>query len=244
LLPWHEIMRLLVAEDDSLLARSLAKGLRENAYAVDVVSDGDAAIIEAVVNAYDAIVLDVMLPKRDGFEVARMLRAREVKTPILMLTARDRVDDKVAGLDAGADDYLTKPFELDELLARLRALLRRGPAVVPQLLEVGDLTVDTRSQTATRAGCTLPLTTKEYAMLEYLARRAGEVVGRADISAHVWDEHHDPFSNALEVYIGRLRRKVDTGGRVPLIHTRRGAGYMLADLSSGSPSLGAEDDDR
>jgi two-component system copper resistance phosphate regulon response regulator CusR len=186
-----------------------------------------------------------MLPKRNGFEVAGTLRARGVRTPILMLTARDRVGDKVAGLDAGADDYLTKPFELDELLARLRALLRRGPALAPQLLNVGDLTVDTRSQTATRAGHALSLTTKEYAMLEYLARHAGEVVGRADISAHVWDEHHDPFSNALEVYIGRLRRKVDADGATPLIHTRRGAGYMLADLSTLTPSSsGGEDDER
>jgi two-component system copper resistance phosphate regulon response regulator CusR len=220
-------MRLLLAEDDALLAGSLAKGLRENAYAVDVVADGNTAVVEAVVNDYDAIVLDVMLPKRDGMDVARTLRARDVRTPILMLTARDRVSDKIAGLDAGADDYLTKPFELNELLARLRALMRRGPALTPQVLQVADLAVDTRSQTATRGGRQLPLTTKEYAMLEYLARRAGEVVSRADISAHVWDEHHDPFSNALEVYIGRLRRKVDVDGLAPLIHTRRGAGYML-----------------
>jgi two-component system copper resistance phosphate regulon response regulator CusR len=241
-------MRLLVAEDDTLLAQSLAKGLRENAYAVDVVGDGEAAVIEAAVNSYDAIVLDVMLPKRDGLDVSRTLRARDIRTPILMLTARDRVGDKVAGLDAGADDYLTKPFELEELLARLRALLRRGPALAPQVLEIADLKVDTRSQTATRAGQALPLTTKEYAMLEYLARRAGEVVSRADISDHVWDEHHDPFSNALEVYIGRLRRKVDTPGLTPLIHTRRGAGYMLGALvgdgSDGSDgSDGGEDDE-
>jgi two-component system copper resistance phosphate regulon response regulator CusR len=215
-------MRLLVAEDDSALASSLAKALRVNAYAVDVVSDGDAAVVE----------------------VAETLRARGIRTPILMLTARDRVGDKVAGLDAGADDYLTKPFELDELLVRLRALLRRGPAVAPQRIEVGDLTVDTRSQTAERAGRALPLTTKEYAMLEYLARHAGEVVGRADISAHVWDEHHDPFSNALEVYIGRLRRKVDVSGASPLIHTRRGAGYMLADLSSVGRVSANDGDDR
>ena len=220
-------MRLLVAEDDPVLAQSLAKGLRENAYAVDVVSDGEAAVIEGLVTSYDAIVLDVMLPKRDGMEVARSLRARDVRTPILMLTARDRVSDKVAGLDAGADDYLIKPFEFDELLARLRALLRRGPALAPQVIHVADLTVDTRSQTATRAGRMLTLTTKEYAMLEYLARHAGEVMGRADISGHVWDEHHDPFSNALEVCIGRLRRKLDAPGLRPLIHTRRGAGYLL-----------------
>jgi two-component system copper resistance phosphate regulon response regulator CusR len=224
-------MRVLVAEDDALLGESLAKGLREHAYAVDLVSDGDAAIVQAVVNDYDAIVLDVMLPKRDGIEVARTLRARDVRSPILMLTARDRVSDKVAGLDAGADDYLTKPFELDELLARLRALRRRAPTISPAVYTVGDLTVDTRRQTASRAGRPLRLTTKEYTMLEYLAAHAGTVLGRAEISTHVWDENHDPFSNALEVYIGRLRRKVDDGAAYPLIHTRRGAGYMLGRLT-------------
>lgn len=222
-------MRLLVVEDDAMLGASLARGLREHAYAVDLVSDGAAAVVEAVVNDYDAIVLDVLLPRQDGLGVARTLRERSVSTPILMLTTRDRLADKVAGLDAGADDYLAKPFELEELLARLRALLRRGPALAPQQLRVGDLTVDTRTQRATRGGTPLSLTSKEYAMLEYLARRAGEVVSRADIVAHVWDENHDPFSNALEVYIGRLRRIVDQEGWPALIHTRRGAGYMLAD---------------
>ena len=223
-------MRILVAEDDALLGESLAKGLRGHAYAVDLVADGDAAIVQAIVNDYDAIVLDVMLPKHDGIEVARTLRARDVRSPILMLTARDRVADKVAGLDAGADDYLTKPFEFDELLARLRALRRRAPALSRPILTVGDLTVDTRRQTASRDGRPLRLTTKEYAMLEYLAEHAGTVLGRADIMAHVWDENHDPFSNTLEVYIGRLRRKVDEGAAYPLIHTRRGAGYLLAAL--------------
>jgi two-component system, OmpR family, response regulator len=227
-------MRILLAEDDQLLARSLAKALRENAYAVDVAHDGDAAVLNAVLNEYDVIVLDVALPRRDGFEVARAIRARNVLAPILMLTARDTIRDKVAGLDSGADDYLTKPFELDELLARLRALMRRGHAVVPELLTIGDLAVDTRSQTATRRGQAIRLTSREYAMLEFLARHAGEVLSRADITAHVWDENHDPFSNALEVYIGRLRRKIDTDARRPLIHTRRGAGYMLADL--GEPA--------
>lgn len=221
-------MRLLVAEDDALLARSLAKGLREHAYAVDTVADGEAAVTQGVLNEYDAIILDVMLPKRDGFEVARMLRARDVSAPILMLTARDRLGDKIAGFDAGADDYLTKPFEFEELLARLRALHRRQPGLAPEVLVVSDLSVDTRSQTATRGGRVLSLTSKEYAMLEFLVRRADTVVSRAEISAHVWDDNHDPFSNTLEVYIGRLRRKVDGDGATPLIHTRRGAGYMLA----------------
>src|SRR5690348_1733738 len=224
-------MRILLAEDDHPLALSLAKALRENAYAVDVVHDGDAAALNAVLNEYDAIVLDVALPRQDGLTVARAVRARGISAPILMLTARDAVRDKVAGLDAGADDYLTKPFELDELLARLRALQRRGHTVTPELLTVGDLAVDTRSHTVTRAGQRIPLTAREYAMLEFLTRRAGEVVTRADITAHVWDEHHDPFSNALEVYVGRLRRKIDAGAARRLIHTRRGAGYMLADLA-------------
>ena len=229
-------MRLLVAEDDALLARSLAKGLRERAYAVDLVHDGESAIIQGVVNDYDAILLDVMLPGRDGFAVARALRARDVRAPILMLTARDRLGDKVEGLDAGADDYLTKPFEFEELLARLRALHRRQPALAPELLTVADLTVDTRAQVASRGGRALQLTTKEYAMLEYLARHAGAVMSRSDISAHVWDENHDPSSNTLEVCIGRLRRKVDAGSVVPLIHTRRGAGYMLGKLLTNSDS--------
>jgi two-component system copper resistance phosphate regulon response regulator CusR len=226
-------MRILVAEDDPLLARSLAKGLRERAHVVDVVGDGESACVQGVVNDYDVIVLDVMLPRRDGLDVARALRKRDVQAPILMLTARDRVGDKVAGLDAGADDYLTKPFEFEELLARLRALHRRAPAFVPEVLTVGDLAVDTRRQSATRGGRLLELTAKEYCMLEYLARRAGEVVSRADISAHLWDDNHDPSSNALEVYVARLRRKLDGGAERPLLHTRRGAGYMLAELLNG-----------
>ena len=223
-------MRILIAEDDPLLSRSLAKGLRERAHVVDVVADGESAFVQGVLNAYDAIVLDVMLPRRDGLDVARALRTRDVQAPILMLTARDRVGDKVAGLDAGADDYLTKPFEFEELLARLRALHRRAPSLAPEVLTVGDLAVDTRQQSATRSGRTLALTTKEYVMLEYLARRAGEVVSRADISAHLWDDNHDPSSNALEVYVARLRRKLEAGAARPLLHTRRGAGYMLAEM--------------
>jgi DNA-binding response OmpR family regulator len=227
-------MRILVAEDDPLLARSLAKGLRERAHVVDVVTDGEGAFVQGVLNPYDAIVLDVMLPRRDGLEVAEALRARDVQAPIQMLTARDRVGDKVAGLDAGADDYLTKPFEFEELVARLRALHRRAPALAPEVLTVGDLEVDTRQQCATRGNRTLALTAKEYVMLEYLARRAGQVVSRADISAHLWDDNHDPSSNALEVYVARLRRKLDDGATHPLLHTRRGAGYMLADLADAA----------
>ncbi|HET8654504.1 MAG TPA: response regulator transcription factor [Longimicrobiaceae bacterium] len=220
-------MRLLMAEDDAKLRDVLCKGLTEQAYAVDAVADGERALRMAAINTYDAVVLDVRMPGRDGFEICRALRARGMRTPVLMLTARDAVDDRIAGLDAGADDYLTKPFDFGELLARLRALLRRAPELLPTEIRVGDLVVDTRAQAATRAGQAIRLTAKEYALLEYLSRNAGSVVSRADLCAHVWDDNHDPFSNAIEVHINRLRGKVDAG-RAPLIHTRRGAGYVLA----------------
>jgi DNA-binding response OmpR family regulator len=226
-------MRILLVEDDAVIASSLAKGLREQAYAVDVATDGDAAIYQAAVNPYDAIVLDVMLPKRDGFAVSRELRRRGLTTPVLMLTARDAVRDRIEGLDTGADDYLTKPFEFGELLARLRALLRRGPVLAPAVLRVADLELDTHAQRATRAGRGVALTTREYALLEFLARNAGRVVGRAEISDHVWDDNYDPLSNLIESYINRLRRKLDAPGLPPLIHTRRGAGYTLAESPPG-----------
>jgi DNA-binding response OmpR family regulator len=221
-------VRVLVVEDDVRLADLIARGLREQGYAVDLATDGDAGVYQAAVNAYDLIVLDVGLPKRDGLAVSAELRRRRSRVPILMLTARQEVRDRVAGLDAGADDYLTKPFDFEELYARLRALLRRQPEVLPAVIHVGDLAVDTHAQTAARGGRALPLTTKEYVLLEYLARNAGRVVGRAEISEHVWDENHDPFSNAIEVYVNRLRKKVDDGAPAALIHTRRGAGYVLA----------------
>ena len=221
-------MRVLVVEDDERLARLLAKGLRDAAYAVDVAGDGDRAVYQAAVNEYDAIVLDVMLPGRSGFDVCREIRARGSRAPVLMLTARDAVEDRIAGLDAGADDYLVKPFAFGELLARLRALGRRAPALLPSRIVVGDLEVDTRAQSVTRGGEPVSLTTKEYTLLEYLARHAGRVVSRADIVAHVWDDNHDPLTNAIEVYVKRLRRKLERDGAPPMIHTRRGAGYMLA----------------
>ena len=220
-------MRILVIEDDPKLAELLARSLREQAYAVDVAGDGETALVNAAVTPYDALVLDVTLPGRSGLEVCRELRARGSRVPVLMLTARDAVRDRVTGLDAGADDYVTKPFAIEELLARLRALMRRGPEMLPSTITVGDLIVDTRSQTASRGGARLSLTSKEYAMLEHLARNAGRVIGRAELCEHVWDENHDPFSNAIEVYINRLRRKIDEGAPTRLIHTRRGAGYLL-----------------
>src|SRR5271163_4745364 len=220
-------MRLLLVEDDARIARFVAKGLREQAYAVDVATNGDDALYQAAINTYDLIVLDVMIPGRDGFAVCRELRAAGQKIPILMLTAKDAVEDRIAGLDFGADDYLTKPFEFRELLARLRALLRRSTELHPPSLRVGDLVLDTAAQSAMSGGHAISLTHKEYALLEYLVRNAGRVVSRADIAEHVWDETFDPFSNLIEVYINRLRRKIDPDGNSELLQTRRGAGYIL-----------------
>ena len=220
-------MRLLVVEDDAVIARVLRRGLVENAYAVDLIANGERALELASVNAYDAMVLDLMIPGADGFEVCRRLRASGSNLPILMLTARDDVRDKVAGLDAGADDYLVKPFQLDELLARLRALLRRGAVTSSPLFQLGELTIDTRSHHVSIAGRAMALTTKEYAMLEFLARNAGRVVTREEIAEHVWNEQFDPFTNLIEVYINRLRRRFEAATQSKLIHTIRGAGYML-----------------
>jgi two-component system, OmpR family, copper resistance phosphate regulon response regulator CusR len=227
-------MRILLVEDEESAARMLAKGLRERAYAVDIASDGETASYQAAINEYDLIILDVMLPVKDGLHVCHELRRSGSPVPILMLTARDSIDDRVTGLDSGADDYLVKPFDLHELLARVRALLRRGPALRSDLLSVADLTVDVRARSARRGNRAIRLTAKEYALLEFLARRAGEVVTRAEIAEHVWDENFDPFSNLIEVYIQRLRRKLDDGGTEQLIHTMRGEGYQLAPASSRS----------
>ena len=220
-------MRILLVEDDRRIARFVAKGLREQAYAVDVVGDGDEAIYKLSINDYDAVILDVMIPGRDGFQVCRDLRSAGIAAPVIMLTARDTVQDRITGLDSGADDYLIKPFAVAELLARLRALLRRGHVVRPATISVADLVLDTGAQRATRNGRTLSLTTKEYALLEYLAREQGRVVSRAEIAEHVWDENFDPLTNLIDVHINRLRRKVDNGFSSKLIHTRRGAGYVL-----------------
>jgi heavy metal response regulator len=222
-------MRVLLVEDDFRIANFVAKGLRENSYAVDTAADGEAALYQAEINEYDVIILDVMLPKKDGFEVCRELREKNNKTPILMLTARDAIEDKVSGLDFGADDYLTKPFAFNELLARIRALLRRNIQIRPAKIVIADLEIDTSAQRIWREGREISLTTKEYALLEYLAREKGRVVGREEISTHVWDENFDAFSNLIEVYVKRLRAKMDEGFKVELIHTRRGAGYILDD---------------
>jgi two-component system copper resistance phosphate regulon response regulator CusR len=232
-------VRILLAEDDRQLRESIARGLREASYAIDDAPDGERALFLAAVNDYDAIVLDIVLPGRDGIAVCREIRRKGNHTPILMLTARDTVDDKIIGLDAGADDYLTKPFDFGELLARLRALVRRKGDVLPGELSVADLVVDTRRHTARRGRREITLTTKEYALLEHLVRNAGRIVTRAEINAHVWDDNHDPFSNLIDVYVSRLRRKVDGGERVALISTRRGVGYMLAAPQAGPSSTPA-----
>jgi DNA-binding response OmpR family regulator len=222
-------MRILLVEDEPDAARIVAKGLREQSHAVDVVADGEAAVYQAAIADYDAIVLDVLLPLKDGFEVCRQIRGEGASVPILMLTARDSVEARIEGLDCGADDYLTKPFDFGELLARLRALGRRGVRPpLPERLQVRDLEVDTRTHRVLKRGRVVPLTAREYALFEFLARRAGEVVGRAEIAEHVWDESYDPFSNVIEVYVRRLRRKLDDPGRESLIRTRRGEGYELA----------------
>jgi DNA-binding response OmpR family regulator len=222
-------MRILLVEDEPHAAHVLAKGLREQTYAVDVAADGETAIFQAATTDYDAVILDVMLPVRDGFAVCRTIRESGCAVPILMLTARDAVDARIEGLDCGADDYMSKPFDFGELLARLRALVRRGRLpLLPERLIVGPLAIDTRTRSVRVRSRDVSLTAKEYALLEYLARRAGDVVSRADIAEHVWDEHYDPVSNVVDVYIQRLRRKLDRPGSESCIRTRRGEGYQLA----------------
>lgn len=230
-------MRILVVEDEARLASAVERYLRENAFAVDVAHAGKEALFLANVNPYDAIVLDIGIPEPDGFEVLRRLRERGNAARVLILTARDSVDDRINGLELGADDYLVKPFALGELRARLRALLRRGETLAPSVLRVADLELDTNAQTAARGGNSIVLTTKEYSLLEYLARNTGRVVGRAEISDKVWDERYDPASNSIEVYINRLRRKIDAGSEHPLIHTRRGAGYVLTDAGGDDAAV-------
>jgi len=220
-------MRVLVVEDDQEAARLLARGLREEGWVVDVAHSGETGDEMASVNSYDAIVLDWLLPDRDGIAVCRSLRASGLHVPILLLTARDAVEDRVLGLNAGADDYLTKPFAFAELLARLHALLRRSELTRPVLLTVGDLTLDPKSHVVTRGGAPIGLTPREYAILETLMRRAGEVVSRVHLGESVWENDLDSLTNLVDVHMSHLRRKVDRGGMPPLIHTVRGYGYRL-----------------
>jgi two-component system copper resistance phosphate regulon response regulator CusR len=225
-------VRILLVEDEPNVGRLLAKGLREQGYAVDTSTDGERALYQASINNYDLVILDVMLPQKDGFEVCREMRAGGSIVPVLMLTARDAVDDRIVGLDSGADDYLTKPFDFRELLARARALLRRGEALHPETIKVGDLEIDMRAKRVRRGNRNIQLTVKEYALLEYLARNVDKVLSRADIAEHVWDQNFDVFSNLIEVYIQRLRRKIDDGHQLKLFQTRRGEGYVLTPIVS------------
>jgi DNA-binding response OmpR family regulator len=222
-------MRVLVVEDYEPLARSVTQGLREAGYAVDLSADGEEGLWYAESNAYDAIVLDLMLPKVDGLEVLRRLRQKKNPAAVLILTARDRVEDRVTGLDAGADDYLVKPFEFTELLARLRAVIRRRYQVQDSVIRVADLEVDTGARVVKRAGAAVALSAREYALLEYLALRQGQIVTRAEIWEHVYDFASDPSSNVVDVYIGYLRKKLDQDRDPKLIQTRRGQGYLLGE---------------
>jgi two-component system copper resistance phosphate regulon response regulator CusR len=220
-------MRILLVEDEPSAARMLAKGLREQGYAVDVAGDGEEALYQQSINEYDLVILDVMLPRRDGFDVCRSIRSEGSAVPILMLTARDAVDDRISGLDCGADDYLTKPFDFGELMARVRALLRRPDALLPEAITIADLEINIHARRVKRANQEIQLTLKEYALLEYFARNVDRVLGRGEIAEHVWDQSFDLFSNLIEVYIQRLRRKIDDGHGLKLIQTRRGEGYVL-----------------
>lgn len=232
-------MRILIAEDDERLADAIARGLRQKLFAVDVVHDGARALVEAAVTPYDVLILDVMLPRATGFDIARELRARGARVPILMLTARDAVSDRVTGLNAGADDYLVKPFAFEELVARIQALLRRGDALKPAVIAIGDLEIDTLALTASRRGRRIELTSREYVLLEYFARHIGHTLSRTDITAHVWDDNHEPSSNALEVLVGRLRRKIEPPSGEAMIETRRGFGYALVVPVKPAPSPAA-----
>jgi len=220
-------MRILVVEDEVKLARFIEKGLREEGYSVDTVGDGDSGLHAAIETEYDLVVLDVMLPGKDGFRVLRELRKAGREVRVLMLTALDGVTDRVQGLEQGADDYLGKPFAYAEFLARVKALMRRGRDRAPGKLTIADLELDTRTRHVQRAGNPVSLTVKEYAVLEYLLQRTGEVVSRTALAEHVWDENYEPMSNTIDVTVYHLRQKVDRGHAVKLVHTIRGAGYRL-----------------
>ncbi|MHB8095096.1 MAG: response regulator transcription factor [Candidatus Aminicenantales bacterium] len=220
-------MRILIVEDDRKVAAFLQKGLREEQYAVDVCRDGEEGLSLASVNSYDIIILDIMLPRKDGFAVCRDLRRNSVLTPILMLTAKDSTEDKIAGLTEGADDYLTKPFSFEELLARLRALLRRSQDYQVPALRAGDQILDQRRRQAERGGKRIPLTGKEYALLEYLMRNKGRIVTESMIIEHVWDMNYEGTSNVVNVYINYLRKKIDEGFAVKRIRTVRGHGFTI-----------------
>jgi two-component system, OmpR family, response regulator len=221
-------MRLLLIEDDVKLARALSRGLEREGYAIDVADTGDGALTQALAGGYDGVVLDVMLPGLDGFAVCRELRRSELRLPVLMLTARDDVSDRIRGLDAGADDYLVKPFDFGELLARLRALFRRGPTDRADVLEVGDLRIEPGARRVTRNGHDVELTAREMAVLEILARRPGQVVSRTELLEEVWEEEYDGSQNVVDVYVGYIRKKLETpSDERRIIRTVRGVGFVL-----------------
>mgnify|MGYP000858043539 CR=1 FL=1 len=220
-------MRLLVVEDEKKLAGFIKKGLEEEGYAVDVAHDGETGLECGLDRSHDLILLDVQLPRKDGISVLRELRRRNVATPVLLLTVRASIEDKVQGLDSGADDYITKPFAFEELVARVRALLRRSGEVKHPILQVSDLTLDPARRVVHRGEEKIDLTTKEFALLDYFMRNPGRVLTRTMIAEHVWDYDFDAMTNIVDVYVNYLRKKIDSGGRQKLIHTVRGAGYVM-----------------
>lgn len=223
-------MRVLVVEDEERIANFIARALKEERFAVDSAGDGERALFLAETNSYDLIVLDVVLPRKDGIAVCKELRMKGVSCPVLMLTAKDKTRDKVAGLDAGADDYLTKPFAMQEFLARVRSLTRRSAVYTATTLKIDDLELDRLTHRVSRAGRDIALTSREYALLEYLMANEGQVVTRTMISEHVWNESFDSFTNIIDVYINGLRKKIDNSSSVSLIQTVRGAGYVIKKL--------------
>ncbi len=220
-------MRLLVVEDEQKVARFVTEGLEEEGYAVDVATDGETGLAMALDHVHDLIILDIQLPKKDGLQVIQELRRASVQTPVLLLTVRAAIEDKVLGLDAGADDYLTKPFAFQELVARIRALLRRGPETAPPVLRIGDLTLDPARRTVIRGDQKIELTAREFTLLDYFMRNSGRVLTRTMIAEHVWDYNFDPGTNVIDVYVNYLRKKIDASHEPKLLHTIRGAGYVL-----------------
>ncbi len=227
-------MRILIAEDDRKLAENLRQVLVEKGYAVDLAHDGENAWLLAGTEGYDIILLDIMLPKRSGLDVLRNLRESNLSTPVLLLTARDAIKDKVAGLDLGADDYLTKPFALAELLARIRSLARRKSSIETSVLSCGNLTVNPNTHQVSRGNCQISLTAKEFSLLQYLMTHKGNIVTRSDIIEKVWDMNFDMFSDVLKVVISRLRKKIEQEGAEALIHTVRGVGYIMKEPADGN----------
>lgn len=225
-------MRILVAEDHPTLGPSIANGLRDAGFAADLCTDGQDALHQAKTTPYDGIILDVGLPHLSGFEILSQLRRARVNTPVLYLTARDGIEDRVRGLDLGADDYLPKPFAWKELLARLRAIVRRGHGKSDVTISIADMTINTAQRRVERDGKSIELTAREYALLEYLAHRTGEVVSRTELWEHLWEDHAEISSNVVDVYVGYLRNKIDKPFSSKLVHTRRGMGYVLAETPS------------